>query len=406
MSDIPESAGPNVFAVALIAPDPRRRRSVASAIAGSQLTIAREFVAYPSPSDVFEIVRLNCRAAVVDLDSDTDQAMYVIENICSRDISITVMATSSRNDPALMRRAMQAGAREFLVEPLLPEVVTEAFARASARHNSRAESLAKILVFVPSKGGVGVTTIAANFALALTKESGARVAVVDMDFEMGEIALGLGMKATFSITDALLNPARLDREFLSTLLLRHSSGLAVLASPEEYNTFHCPAESPEKLFRVLRQEFDYIVVDAATCDSHMQDILFESAGTIYLVTEMTLPSLRNAHRLIAFLSSKGRSRGLEIVLNRFNSRHGSINENSVTKALARPINWKIPNAYEAARAAEDSGVPLAMEDSPITRVLAQMAKAACGKPFSVEKKSGGMFGGLFGSKALSAPAQT
>jgi Flp pilus assembly CpaE family ATPase len=399
MPDIADSAGSTSLPVALIVPDARRRGLVAAAIAGLQFTVAREFVAYPSASDVFEIVRLNCRVAVVDVDADTDQAMYVIESICSRDISITVMATSSRNDPALLRRSMQAGAREFLVEPLLPEVLSEAFSRALARQRNRAETSGKILVFVPSKGGVGVTTIAANFALTLTKESGARVAVVDMDFEMGEIALGLGMTATFSITDALMNPARLDKEFLSTLLLRHSSGLSVLASPEEYNTFHCTAEGADKLFRILRREFDYVVVDAAGCDSRIQDALFESADTLYLVTEMTLPALRNAHRLIAFLSSKGRSRGLEIVLNRFNSRHGNINENSVTKALGRPINWKIPNAYEAARAAEDSGVPLAMEDSPITRVLAQMAKAACGKPFTVEKKAGKVFS-LFGSKLL------
>jgi pilus assembly protein CpaE len=250
---------------------------------------------------------------------------------------------------------------------------------------------------------VGATTIASNFALALTRESGAKVVVVDMDFELGEVALGLGMTAGFSVVDALLNPARLDREFLSTLLLRHSSGLAVLASPEVYSVVHCPLEGADKLFRILREEFDYVVVDAGTSHGPMQDLLFGVAVTIYLVTETTFPALRNAHRLIAFLSAQDRSRGLEIVLNRFNSRHGGIDENSATKALARPINWKIPNGYEAARAAEDAGVPLAMADSPITRALVQMAKAACGKPLSAEKKAGKGFS-LFGSKALPAPA--
>jgi Flp pilus assembly CpaE family ATPase len=93
---------------------------------------------------------------------------------------------------------------------------------------------------VPSKGGVGVTTIALNFALALTKESGAKVVVVDMDFQLGEIAPGLGMTATFSVVDALANAARLDREFLATLLIRHSSGLAVLGSPESTTSFTWP----------------------------------------------------------------------------------------------------------------------------------------------------------------------
>jgi pilus assembly protein CpaE len=131
---------------------------------------------------------------------------------------------------------------------------------------------------VPSKGGVGVTTIALNFALALTKESGAKVVVVDLDFELGEIALGLGMTATFSVVDALLNPARLDKEFLSTLLLRHSSGLAVLASPEEYNFFHIPRSKGRQVVQILREEFDYVVVDAGTCHSHVQETRVRNSG--------------------------------------------------------------------------------------------------------------------------------
>jgi pilus assembly protein CpaE len=188
------------------------------------------------------------------------------------------------------------------------------------------------------------------------------------------------MTTSFSIVDALLNPSRLDKDFLSTLLLRHSSGLAVLASPEEYRLLHYPREGADRLFRILREEFDYVVVDAGTSHSYLLDPLFEVANTVYLVTEMSFPALRNAHRLISFLSARDKSRNLEVVLNRFNSRNGSIDEKSASKALARPVNWRIPNCYEAARAAEDNGVPLAMEDSPVTRVLEQMAKSACGKP--------------------------
>ncbi|MGA2715018.1 MAG: hypothetical protein ABSG41_18100 [Bryobacteraceae bacterium] len=92
--------------------------------------------------------------------------------------------------------------------------------------------------------------------------------------------------------------------------------------------------------------------------------------------------------------SNRKTRSLEVVLNRFNSRNGAIDERSATKALARPVNWRIPNCYEAARAAEDNGVPLAMEDSPITRALSQMAKSACGKslrPAAKVSKGPGFF---------------
>jgi pilus assembly protein CpaE len=300
---------------------------------------------------------------------------------------------------------MQAGAREFLIEPIRRETATDAFNRASGRRPSREETLGKTLVFLPSKGGVGVTTIAANFALALTRESAAKVVVVDMDFQLGEIAMSLGMTATFSVGDALLNPARLDKEFLSTLLLRHSSGLAVLAASEQYSFFHAPVEGAGQLFDILRREFAYVVVDAGTCHSHIQETLFEVADTIYLVTELTFPALRNSHRLIAFLSARDESRGLQVVLNRFNSRHVDIDEKSATKAMGRPINWRIPNCYAAARTSQDSGVPLAMGDSAITRALVQMAREACGKPLTVEKKAGKGFS-FFGSKALSEPVET
>lgn len=398
------AASPNSLSVALIIPDSARRRSLVATLEASQLTIVREFPAYPSRGDLSEIARLDCDVVIVDLDGDVDQAMRATENICSRCPSTTVMAYSSRSDAALMQRSMQAGAREFLIEPLRRETVSEAFGRALGRRPAREETLGKTLVFLPSKGGVGVTTIAANFALALTKESAAKVVVVDMDFQLGEVAMSLGMTGTFSVADALLNPARLDKEFLSTLLLRHSSGLAVLAASEQYNFFHAPVEGAGHLFDILRREFTYIVVDAGTCHSHIQETLFEVADTIYLVTELTFPALRNSHRLIAFLSGRDGSRGLQVVLNRFNSRHVDIDEKSATKAIGRPVNWKIPNCYAAARTSQDSGIPLAMGDSPISRALVQMARAACGKPLTVEKPASRGFS-FFGSKALSEPVE-
>ena len=190
---------------------------------------------------------------------------------------MTVMAYSSTNDSTLMRRSMQAGAREFLIEPFLPDTMSEAFARASARRpNQQKAATGKMLVFVPSKGGVGVTTIAANFALALTKESGAKVGVGGYGFSTGRNRAGTWNDRGFLGGGRADEPTRLDREFLSTSPVRHSSGLSVLASPEEYSFFHFPVdEGADRLFRILREEFDYVVVDAGTCHGHMQESSLE-----------------------------------------------------------------------------------------------------------------------------------
>ena len=405
MTDIPEPASPKALTVALIAPDAGRRRSLATALAGSHFTIAREFDAYPSPADLTEIARLSCDVVIVDLDADVEQSLRVIESICSRDPTITVMAYSSRNDATLMRRSMQAGAREFLIEPLLPEALREAFTRACSRRPNQAKAAGKMLIFVTSKGGVGVTTVAGNFALALTRESGARVVVVDMDFQLGEIAVGFGLTATFSVVDALMSAARLDWDFLSTLLTRHASGLSVLGAPEIYNIFHAPIdEGATKLFRILREHFDYVVVDTGTCHGLVQEMLFTMANTLYLVTEMTFPALRNAHRLISYLTAREGSHQLEVIINRFNSRYTKIDENSAVKALARPVNWRIPNAYAAIRDAQDNGVPLVMDGSPFTRVIVQMARAGCGKGLAGKSDTNRGFD-LFGLRELLDPVR-
>jgi DNA-binding NarL/FixJ family response regulator len=95
--------------------------------------VVHEFASYPSRDDLPAIARLGCQVLIVDLDDDVEQAIHVIENMGRHNAAMTVMAASSKNDSALMRRSMQAGARDFLVEPFLPETVGEAFARTYSR---------------------------------------------------------------------------------------------------------------------------------------------------------------------------------------------------------------------------------------------------------------------------------
>ena len=123
-------------------------------------------------------------------------------------------------------------------------------------------------------------------------------------------------------------------------------------------------------------------MDAGSCLGNIPDALFEMAYTIYLVTEVNLPALRNARRLISWFADKESTRGLEVVLNRFNSREVEIDEESTMKALSRPVDWKIPNDYMAVRGAQNFGRSLVMQDTSIARAVCQMAKGACRKPLA------------------------
>ncbi len=265
--------------VALIVPNADRRRTLAAAIAGTPHTMVREFGDDSMGGNPARFARLGCDVAIVDLDCDIDQAVLAIESICGLNPSTTVMAWSGKTDLAVVRRAMQAGARDFLTDPLVPERIREAFARISSRRTWQEKGSGKLLVFGSGKGGVGVTSLAANFSIALAKESGARVVVVDMDLQMGDIALGLGLTTSSSVADALRNPTRLDRDFLKTLLVHHSSGLAVLGSSGEY-AWGPGDETASKLFQLLREEFDYVVVDSGSCHNRAQQELFETADKL------------------------------------------------------------------------------------------------------------------------------
>jgi pilus assembly protein CpaE len=144
-------------------------------------------------------------------------------------------------------------------------------------------------------------------------------------------------------------------------------------------------EAVEKLLSVTRQEFDFIVVDAGSRLGTSSKALFEDAAGIYLVTQVSIPELRNSNRLIADFFGTNSAK-LDVVLNRYSPRSLGIDEEHITKALTRPAKWRIPGDFPAARKAQNTATPIVLEDSPISRVVRQMARTACGLPPNREKK--------------------
>jgi pilus assembly protein CpaE len=160
------------------------------------------------------------------------------------------------------------------------------------------------------------------------------------------------------------------------------------------------ADAIDKLLDVARQGFDYVVVDAGSRLDLQREHLFNESATIFLVTQVGIPELRNSHRLIALLSIPGSPR-LEIVINRYDPRSMGIDDEHITKALTRPAQWKVPNNYAAVRRMQTTATPFTEEDSQIARVIRQMARAACGQPAVPEKeKRNNLFGGGLSLKGM------
>jgi len=384
-----ETVGGKVMSVVLIGPDDQRRSSVALALAGVHSGYTRELPGYPELDDIPQLLQHNHDVIIVDLDSDPEYALDLIETVCSNSAT-TVMVFSGKTDSDLLVRCMRAGAREFLTQPIASGTMAEALVRASVRRPqprtaTTKKAVGKLMVFAGAKGGAGTTTLACNFAVCAARESGQNTLLIDLDLPLGDAALGLGVESEYSTINALENSARLDSNFLSKLLTKHSSGLSVLGAPGKFTKFEITEEAIDKLLAIARQDFENVIIDAGTKLDLTGSVLLEKATKIYLVSQVSIPALRNANRLITQLI-KAENPKLEVVMNRATGRYLDIDEEHITKALTVAPKWKVPNDYPTARKNQNSATPLSLEDSPVARAIQEMARAATGVTASTEKK--------------------
>jgi pilus assembly protein CpaE len=243
--------------------------------------------------------------------------------------------------------------------------------------------------FLGAKGGVGVTTLAANFALTLAQETEKKTLIIDLGMPLGDVAINLGIRTDFSVHNALADPNRLDSSLLETLVAKHESGLALLGAPATFADLQPTPEAFDKLVAVARSTYDYVVVDAGTRVDLVRTSFFEQAETAYLITQVGITELRNANRIIIqFFAARGP--GLQVILNRFTQRSllldDALDDAQITKTLTRAVDWKIPDDYAAARRTRDTATPLAMIDSALSSKIRELARAAADIPAEAPKK--------------------
>jgi pilus assembly protein CpaE len=396
---IPDSLGVNPLSIAVISPNTHHRNAAISALERFPNSRIREYITYPpGAEDVAQVLRQDFDVVIIDLDSDPGYALELVENICI-DGSTNVIVYSALPDPDLLLRCMRSGAREFLAMPLTSGAMAEALIRVSARRldvtpqqktikRPAAPSVrGKMLVFMSAKGGAGVTTLACGLATALAQDFGQHALLIDLTLPLGDAALNLGLRSQYSTINALENATRLDGSFLETLLVKHESGLNVLAAPSELAPVKFPNDAIFKLLRVARQNFEFVIVDAGSRLNVQEAFPFDENATLYLVTQIGIPELRNSNRLIKELKIEG-GPSLEIILNRYNAGAEGIEEEQVTKALTRQAQWKIPNDYSAVRRMQNLATPLNQEDTEIARSIRKMAESICGVPATPKKKKG------------------
>lgn len=347
--------------------------------------------------------------------------------------SVQIIIMSVQSDPNYLRRAMMAGARDFLTKPFGGDELVAAIRRvhdkrptikaAPVRQQNRHTDSATvdekpfpegnvITVFSP-KGGSGCTTIAINIAVTLARR-GQQTILVDGSLQFGDVAVMLDMKGSTTIAD-VSDRGEIDVELISSVVQVHKSNLNVLLAPPRPEMADTVTEENIKnLVESLRTSYDFIVIDTSSYLSDKTLTMLDIADRIVLVTQQNLPSLKNVSRFFDLTDSlEYESDKIMLVVNRVSEKQG-ISVKNIGDTLKRPIAMSVPASDSLVTATANRGIPLVMganQKHPVSislirladnirRDLASKQPSADGKVKSEAptKESGGIFGRLFGKR--------
>jgi pilus assembly protein CpaE len=217
---------------------------------------------------------------------------------------------------------------------------------------------ARVVLFYGAKGGVGTTTIAINSAIALHKELGRRVCLIDANLQFGDhrVFLDLGLDR-LSVVDLAQSPA-IDIDLIKSILVKHESGIELLLAPPSPETAELvTSDHLPEIINHMANEFDYIIVDV---DKRLDEVnlrIMDVADVIYVVMTADLPCLKNVRLVLETIGHLGYAdEKVKLILNRSNAFTG-INVKNAESALKRRIDYQIINEYRSAIGALNSGAP-------------------------------------------------
>ena len=296
---------------------------------------------------------------IVGLGKNPDASIDAIAAL-SRDFpALYLLALSDKAESDLILRAMRAGAHDFLCKPVkeidLRAAAERVYKLKAARMEKRPDGGRIVSVF-SNKGGNGTTTIAVNLADALVRYHGKKVAVVDLVLSHGDVTMFFNVNPSYSIIDLARNAQKADYDFLHTLLVKHSSGVYILADPPmiEDAELISPTQVREVL-STLRSMFDYIVVDTPHQFDERTLTALEMSDSILLVSLLNLPSLRNTQKCLELFGRIGlRDERVRLVISRF-LPNDEIPRDSIEGILNCPVFFSVPNDYPAVIASVNRG---------------------------------------------------
>lgn len=275
------------------------------------------------------------------------------------------------NDINLYREMVGAGITDYLVKPVTEKALAAALARAEEpmhtqegpEEQNNPEQVKRVAV-IGSRGGVGASSLAVNLAWILSNEKKKKTAIVDLDLEFGTVALLLDLEPTTGLREALESPARIDSLFVESATARLTETLSVMATEETLSDdVHFKPEAIDLLFDTLGRTNEYIIVDLPRSALALRQRIFETATDIILITELTLPGLRDAMRILSNIEETASGKSVIVVANRAGSMQQAMSPKDFQKALTHKVEFLIPQDEKAFKQAANNGKPLVQVDS-------------------------------------------
>ncbi len=313
-------------------------------------------------------------------DMDGIQATEII----TKEVPIAqIVIVSVQSDTDYLRRAMLAGARDFLSKPPPADEMINTIRRLGEMSRQREAQIAaqpsmggpgggvkglggKVISVFSPKGGAGCTTILSNLALALHNAE-TKVIVVDANIQFGDVGVFFNLQGKYNLVSLTERTDEMDDEWLQSVLTTHSSGVKVLlAPPTPEDAELVGPEQLKKVLESLREHFNYVLVDTASCLRNVELAIFDASDRVVLVATPDIPSLANIKKFFDLIEKlEWASEKVLLILNRID-RRGGITAANVEETLKHTVRAQILLDDKTVLASINSGVPF---------ILSQNAKA-------------------------------
>ncbi len=341
--------------------------------------------------------------AFLDLETEPHVGLKFAQFMVDSELAGSLIALGSAESPDIILQAMQAGVTEYVPKPIDTANLDAAIERVLRKSGRRAERAlnapGKLVLLFSAKGGTGSTTVGANLAIEIHRLTRKKTLLVDLDLELGESALMLGVEPRFSIVDLMRNFHRVDSGLLASYIERHDSGVEILSAP--YQPADYEAVSSERVRQVLsflKQHYEYILVDTPKTFTPATLGAFEESDEVYLITTADIPSLRNLTRCLQLVRSFGRHKPdswIRLVVNRFEPNH-VLPIPEIEKTMGLDVYWTLRNDFREVMNSINAGRPaVGNPKSPFAKDIRSLASKITGTRLE-DAAGGGWLSSLFG----------